>query len=176
MAWEDVKGTARVVSDSKGKSHYVIFQELNMSCGPASVAMVESQYKLSCMVNPEKRAREISQQYEGSWTAEGGTMADNLSRILNAEGVKAYDVTYAPPGEIEGYIDAYLTDRTLMIFHIAWTSGGHFAVLRKKYSDGTMVFLDPWYGVVEMKASKIPVYKVPGGTGKLSGWMNITYK
>ena len=65
MSWDEDKGKAKIVSDSKGNSHYIIFQELSMSCGPASVAMTESQYKLMCMVNPEGRARELSQKYDG---------------------------------------------------------------------------------------------------------------
>lgn len=176
MAWESDKGTARVVSDSKGQGHYIIFQELEMSCGPASIAMVESQYKLACMVDPEKRARELSQKYPNAWTADAGAGADNLSYVLNAEGVKAYAATHIPKDKLMSYVDYYLGERTLIIFHVEWTSGGHFVVLRKKYSDGTLVFLDPWYGLVEVKTKNLPVYKVPGGSGKLSGWINITFK
>jgi len=147
-----------------------------MSCGPASVAMTESQYKLQCMVNPEGRARELSQKYEGKWTAEGGTMAGNLSYVLNAEGVKTYAVTYSPPEKLWDYFNYYVKDRTPMICHIAWTSGGHFVVCRRVYADGTMVFLDPWYGLVEVKYSDLPKYSPPGASGKLSGWLNVTYR
>ena len=82
MSWDEDRGTARGVSDSKGNTHYLIFQSLQMSCGPASVAMVESQYKLQCMVDPEARARQLSQRYEGRWTATGGTGAGNLTRYF----------------------------------------------------------------------------------------------
>ena len=75
MGWAEDKGMAKILSDSKGNSHYVIFQELSMSCGPACVAMAESHYKKMCMIDPEKRARELSQKYEGKWTATGGTKA-----------------------------------------------------------------------------------------------------
>jgi predicted double-glycine peptidase len=174
MSWNEDKGTARVVSDSKGNPHYIIFQELQMSCGPASVAMVESQYKLACMVNPEGRARELSQNWEGRWTAEGGTMASNLSYILNAEGVKTYAATHTT--KLWDYFSYYVKETTPMICHIAWTSGGHFVVCKKVYSDGTIVFLDPWYGLVEVQYANLPKYTPPGASGQLSGWLNVTYR
>lgn len=176
MGWEEQKGTARVLSDSKGGSHYVIFQEYKMSCGPASVAMAESQYKLQCMLNAEGRARDLSQKYEGKWTAEGGTMAGNLTYVLIAEGVKTYAVEEVTEKKLWDYIKHYVGPRTPVICHIAWTKGGHFAVCTKVYDDGTMVFLDPWYGVVEVKYKQLPSYNPTGATGKLSGIMNITYR
>jgi hypothetical protein len=176
VSWNEDKGTARIVSDSKGGSHYIIFQELSQSCGPASVAMCESLYKLQCMVNPEGRARELSQKYDGKWTATGGTMAGNLSYVLNAEGVKTYAVTYSPVNKLWDYLATYVGDRTPVICHIAWTAGGHFVVCDKVYPDGTMVFCDPWYGLVEVKYPNLPIYTPTGASGKLSGWLNITYR
>jgi hypothetical protein len=176
MSWAEDKGMAKIVSDSKGGSHYIIFQELSMSCGPASVAMVESQYKLACMVNPEGRARDLSQKYEGKWTATGGTGAGNLSYVLNAEGVKTYGVTPVEPKKLWDYFSYYVKERTPTICHIAWTKGGHFVVCRRVYKDGTIVFLDPWYGLVEVKYANLPSYTPAGASGKLSGWLNITYR
>ena len=176
MSWDENKGKAKVLSDSKGGSHYIMFQEYKMSCGPASVAMVESQYKLQCMVDPEKRARELSQKYDGKWTASGGTAADNLTHVLNAEGVRTYACTQVNSNKLWDYFSYYVKDRTPMICHIAWTKGGHFVVCRKVYSDGTIVFLDPWYGLVEVKYSNLPNYNPSGAGGQISGWLNITYK
>ncbi|MCO6512650.1 MAG: C39 family peptidase [Aridibacter famidurans] len=176
MAYPEDKGKAKIVSDSKGNGHYMMFQELSMSCGPACVAMAESHYKLQCMVDPEKRAREISQKYAGNWTAKGGTNVTNLSYVLNAEGVKCYAGTDIPDNKVFSYLSHYVTDRTPTIAHIAWTSGGHFVLVRRIYGDGTIVFLDPWYGLVEMKKDDLPKYTPIGATGKLSGWLNITYR
>jgi hypothetical protein len=176
MSWNEDKGKAKIVSDSKGTSHYVIFQELNMSCGPASVAMCESQYKLQCMVNPEGRARDLSQKYEGKWTATGGTGAGNLSYVLNAEGVRTYAASYVPSSKLWDNFVYFVKERTPMICHIQWTSGGHFVVCRKVYSDGTIVFLDPWYGLVEVQSANLPAYTPPGASGQLSGWINVTYR
>ncbi len=175
MGYPEDKGMAKFVSDSKGNSHYMLFQELAMSCGPACVAMAESFYKLKCMVDPEKRAREISQDYEGRWTAKGGTRADNLTHVLNAIGVRTYKCVDIPDNKIYSYLKHYVKDRTPTIAHIAWTTGGHFSLVRRVYEDGTIVCLDPWYGVVEVKSSNVTAYNPIGTTGKLSGWLNITY-
>lgn len=175
MSWDDDKGKAKVLSDSKGKAHYILFQEYKMSCGPASIAMTESQYKLACMIDPEARARQISQKYPGSYTATGGTNGSNLTDVLNAEGVKTYACTQVPTNQIYNYLAHYVKERTSVICHIQWTKGGHFVVARKVYSDGTVVFLDPWYGLVEVKSSNLPMYNPAGAGGSLSGWMNITY-
>lgn len=176
MSWEQDKGTARILQDSKGNGHYVIFQELGQSCGPACVAMVESHYKLQCMVNPEGRARQLSQNYEGRWTATGGTGAGNLSYVLNAEGVPTYAATGVATNRLWDYFNTYVGDRTPLIAHISWTSSGHFTVCRKIYPDGTIVFLDPWYGIVEVQYANIPAYSPTGATGALSGWLNITHR
>jgi len=176
VSWEEDKGKAKIVSDSKGNSHYIIFQELSMSCGPASVAMTESQYKLQCMVNPEGRARDLSQKYPKKWEADVGAYPSNLSYVLNAEGVKAYAATCVAANRLWDYFNAYVGERTPMICQIAWTKGAHFAVCRKVYSDGTIVFLDPWYGVVEVKYADLPNYRPIGVSGTLNGWINITYR
>lgn len=176
MSWETEKGTAKPVSDSKGAVHYLIYQEFSMSCGPASIAMTESQYKLQCMVDAEGRAREISQKYPGSYKAKDGTNAGNLTDVLNALGVKTYAVTQVTTNKIFDYLYHYVKDRTPTICHIQWTKGGHFVVCRKVYSDGTIVFLDPWYGLVEVKRKNLPAYNPAGAGGSLSGWMNITYR
>lgn len=175
MAYPEDKGIAKIVSDSKGNSHYMLFQELKMSCGPACIAMAESFYKLKCMVNPEKRAREISQKYPWKWTAEGGTKSGNITHVLNDLGVKTYKWVDVPDNKIYTYLKHYVKERTPTIANINWSKGGHFTLVRKVYDDGTIVCLDPWYGVVEIKKDDIPKYNPPGNSGKLSGWLNITY-
>lgn len=176
MAYPEDKGMAKFVTDSKGNTHYMLFQELAMSCGPACVAMAESLYKLKCMVNPEKRARDLSQNYKGKWTAKGGTNASNLTHVLNAEGVRTYKCVDIPDGKIYSYLKHYVKDDTPTIAHIAWSKGGHFTLVKKVYSDGTIVCLDPWYGLVETTKSKLTAYNPTGATGKMSGWLNITYR
>ena len=101
---------------------------------------------------------------------------DNLTHILNAEGVRTYACTQVTSNRLWDYFSTYVRDRTPTICHIAWTSGGHFVVCRRIYPDGTIVFLDPWYGLVEVNRRNLPNYNPSGAGGQLSGWLNITYR
>jgi len=168
---------AKFVGDSRGRTHYLLHQEMDQSCGPACVAMAESFYKQACMVDPEARARQLSQNYPGKFTATGGTLATNLAYILNAEGIPTYASTAVGPDNLFAYFWQYLGERTKIIAHIAWSGGGgHFTLLKQIDSDHRMVFLDPWYDVVEVPRASLPIYNVPGGSGKLSGWLTITHR
>jgi hypothetical protein len=163
-------------TDSKGRTHYILFQELTMSCGPACVAMAEEIFKQACLIDPEGRARQISQNYEGRFTATGGTNVTNLAYVLNALSVPAYAATDCS-ARLYDYLHYYVKDRTPTIAHISWASGGgHFTLCRIVDDDGTMVFLDPWYGVVEVRRSNLPNYNATGATGTLSGWLVITHR
>lgn len=146
-----------------------------MSCGPACVAMAESQYKQACMIDPEGRARQLSQQYPERFTATGGTGAANLAYVLNAEGVPTYASTPVGPSKLFDYFWYYIDDRTPIIAHISWASGGgHFKLPRQIDADHRMIFLDPWYDVVEVPRSSLPNYGIGGGT--LSGWLTIPHR
>jgi len=136
--------------------------------------MVESQYKQACMIDPEARARQLSQNYPDKFTATGGTGASNLAYVLNAEGVPCYAST-GVAGKIFDYCYYYLSERTPIIAHIAWASGGgHFTVLSEIDANQRLYFLDPWYDVVEVNRSSLPNYGIAGGT--LSGWLTIPHR
>jgi len=166
--------SARFANDSRGNSHYLLHQEMTMSCGPACVAMVEGQYKQACMIDPEARARQLSQNYPDKFTATGGTGASNLAYVLNAEGVPCYAST-GVAGKIFDYCYYYLSERTPIIAHISWASGGgHFTVLSEIDANQRLYFLDPWYDVVEVNRSSLPNYGIAGGT--LSGWLTIPHR
>lgn len=170
--------SAHFRSDSRGRTHYLLHQELEQSCGPACVAMAESFYKLACMIDPEARARQLSQLYPGSFNPASGTYATNLSHVLNAEGVPTYASTNVTPSQIYNYCSHYLGERTPIIAHISWSGGGgHFTLLRQiDAADGKMIFLDPWYDVVEVFGYQLPNYCPPGASGQLSGWLTITHR
>lgn len=169
--------SARFCTDSQGRSFYVLHQEMSQSCGPACVAMAEEAYKLACMVDPEGRARQLSQNYPGRFTATGGTGADNLAYVLNAEGVPAYAGTGVGPANIFAYCWQYIGARTKIIAHISWPGGGgHFTLLTQIDPDHKLIFLDPWYDVVEIPRASLPNYNVPGGSGTLSGWLTIVHR
>lgn len=167
-------GKAKFYYDSKGRSHYVLEQEYALSCGPACVAMVEGFYKLKCMIDPEGRARQISQQYPGNFTLKEGTTDVNLYDVLNAEGVRTYPLMELSQEEIFDHLAYHVSERTPAIAHIRWSGGGgHFAVCRKVDSDNTVIFLDPRYGVVEVNKKDFPKYRSPG---QLSGRLIFTYR
>jgi hypothetical protein len=148
-----------------------------MSCGPACVAMAESAYKLQCMIDPEARARQLSQNYPGKFTETGGTGAGNLAYVLNAEGVPAYAGTGVGPSKIFDYCWYYIGERTKIIAHISWSGGGgHFTLLQQIDSDHRLIFLDPWYDVVEVPRASLPNYNAAGASGTLSGWLTITHR
>jgi hypothetical protein len=174
---------ANFYSDSHGERWGVMIQEKHMSCGPASVAMTEVYYKSGIVADLEARVRKLSQKYPGRFTEEQGTNVKNLVEVLRDEGIKCYDALYAQPAAVWSYLYKYANDDTPVIVHIAWKTGGHFAVCAYVYKkDWRCIFLDPWYGLVELAGSQLPKYVVgdPTGTfepvakGELSGWIIVT--
>ena len=167
--------SARFATDSRGRTHYLLHQEMNMSCGPACVAMAEGSYKQMCMIDPESRARQLSQNYPEKFTATGGTGAINLAYVLNAEGVPAWKTDSLTGTRLFDYFYAYCTERTPIIAHISWSGGGgHFTVLKQIDADHRMIFLDPWYDVVEVNRASLPNYGIAGGT--LNGYLTIPHR
>ncbi|MGD9629375.1 MAG: cysteine peptidase family C39 domain-containing protein [Pyrinomonadaceae bacterium] len=170
---------ARWVTDSRGRSHYLLHQEMDNSCGPACVAMVEETYKQACMIDPEGRARQISQRYPGRFQAESGTTAGNLAYVLNAIGVPCYASECVPQNRLFDYFWHYVSSRTPIIAKIKWSgSGRHFTVLKEvDTASHRLLFYDPWYDVVEVNRSDLPNYNAGGGAvGVLEGWLTIPHR
>lgn len=174
---------ANFYRDSHGESWGVMMQEKTMSCGPASVAMTEVYYKSSIVADLETRVRQLSQKYPGRFTEENGTNVKNLVSVLRDERIKCYDALCAQPAAVWSYLYQYAHDNTPVIIHIAWEKGAHFAVCVFVYKkDQKCIFLDPWYGLVELAGSNLPNYTVgdstgtftPVAKGKLSGWIIVT--
>ncbi|MBX3570250.1 MAG: hypothetical protein KF914_19470 [Rhizobiaceae bacterium] len=174
---------ANFYSDSHGERWGVMIQEKHMSCGPASVAMTEVYSKSKVESNLEALLRDISQRFPGNFTEKDGTDMPNLASILRTRGIQCYDAHNFGAGAVWSYLYAYATDRTPAIVHISWGNGGHFAVCIKVYkNDHHCIFLDPWYGLVEIVGSSLPAYTVgdptgnfpPVAKGQLSGWLIVT--
>lgn len=174
---------ANFYSDSHGERWGVMMQEKSTSCGPASVAMTEVYYKSGITADLEARVRQLSQQYAGNWTQEGGTSVSNLADVLRAERIQCYNAFNAQPGGVWSYLYQYAKDSSPVIVHIQWNKGAHFAVCANVYkNDQKVIFLDPWYGLVELPGSQLPNYWVgdPSGpfgvyaAGTLSGWIVVT--
>jgi ABC-type bacteriocin/lantibiotic exporter with double-glycine peptidase domain len=169
-----MSGTAVFKYDSRGRAHYLLQQESPKSCGLACVAMIEGFYKLKCLVNPEERARQLSQKFPGSFTKEEGATLANLHEVLNAEGVKAKAPINVSTAELFDYLYTNVDERTPAIVQIQWTGGGfHFAVCRMAERDQPLLFLDPSFGVVEVEKQNLPRYRA---TGQLTGNLVTTYR
>jgi len=166
-----------LLTDSKGRYHRVCFQAFGASCGPASVAMVERLYKHRNQ-SDEQRALDLSVKYPGGFTMEGGSYSNNLSSILNAEGVKAYRSTNVGSDGVYSYLKYYSCFNTPVIAHVRWANnaGAHFVVCAVTDADDTFVFYDPWYGIVETAGWQFPNYYTPEGTGAFSGCLVITHR
>lgn len=151
--------------DSKGNSWKVFIQEKTDSCGPAAVAMVES----LAFRRPvsEKRVREISGLYPGGWSAteSAGTVARNLVSIIEGSFGLSAELHHASGAEVERLMRGIHKNRPA-IARIGWKGGGgHFVVCPRRYSNGSTVFLDPVYGLVEISKADLPAYD--GHAGEL---------
>jgi hypothetical protein len=177
---------ANFYSDSHGERWGVMIQEKNQSCGPASVAMTKVYYTSSISAELEAEARQLSQNYPDYFTESNGTGSiKNLASVLRAEGVKTYDALFVK--NVWAYLYAHANDNTPVLCHIRWPKGGHkgghFNVCVQVYkTDQRCIFLDPWYGLVEIAGSNLPKYTVqdsagafePVAVGELSGWNIVT--
>ena len=152
-----------VFTDSKRHGWHVLMQEKFDSCGPAAVAMVESLH----FHKPysEARIRYISDLYPGGWSATGhaGTQVRNLVYVL--QGSAGLNATlHHPHGKGAAFLLRNIHKSRPAIVRVAWNPvRGHFIVCPRMYDDGTTVFLDPWYGLVELRAKELPSYDAHNG-------------
>ncbi|MBI1897878.1 MAG: hypothetical protein HYS04_15310 [Acidobacteria bacterium] len=164
--------------DSKGHYHYVITQVGTMGCALASAAMVHSFYKQMCMVDPYGKYLKLSQNYPGKWTPTGGATMSNIRSVLSALNVKTYGPVEAQPWGVWNWLWSYARETTPAIVGIRWGNNTrHMVVAARVYSDKSVIFYDPFYGVVEEKGFMLPSY-VPtlGVSGTLDGLVIITYR
>jgi hypothetical protein len=174
---------ANFYTDLHGQGWGVMMQEKQMSCGPASVAMTKVYYTSSITADLEAETRRISQSFPGGFNDVTGSNISNLVQVLRQEGVQTYDEVCAP--SVWSYIYNYASSNTPLIAHIAWQGGGgHFVVCANVYKDDQLcIFLDPFYGLVQIVGSQLPNYVVqdptgnfgPVATGSLSGWIAVTH-
>jgi hypothetical protein len=166
--------------DSKGAIQYMLHQNFSDSCGPTSVAMTESYYKMGWLrADIEAREEQMAKKFPGGWKPGKGTAnMENLADILAAEKVKVYRATFVHPSAVASYLQFYARPGSPVIVHISWNNGGgHFVVCRQIYPDGTAIFLDPWYLLVERRLSQLPQYVAPDKSqGTTSGWLVITHR
>jgi hypothetical protein len=165
-------------TDSHGERWGVLKQEKKMSCGPACVAMTQIYMSQISTGHMEAKARALSQKYKGAFTEAAGTQMSNLVQILRGEGYPCYDMVNAGPGGVWSYIYAYAKDNVPVIAHVEWSPvAAHFVMCVNVYkSDQHCIFLDPAYGMTELKGWELPYYAAgspKAAVGALSGWLII---
>ncbi len=118
-----------------------------MSCGIASTRMVVQ--SLTGRDVPESTLRTQSQSYPGAYTDANGTRMDNLTSLLQANGV----ANASQPRSGQSYDDlqrATAGGNPAIIHFNNPGGGGHFMVLDgvRTNPDGTRTFIirDPWCG------------------------------
>jgi hypothetical protein len=142
--------------DSDGIQHFIWLQEYGDTCGPACVYMVERILRQACVVGGEERVTFLTSLLpngykEGNGTASYLALKQVLSRIGIPSG--SSHLTNMQQFVQEGFFP--------FITRVKWTNGGgHFVVGMRTTSDGSLVCLDPWYGLVQPTISNLPAYTV----------------
>lgn len=147
--------------DSDGDTQIVWLQELDDSCGPACVFMIESMKRRRSVVGGEERVRFLTSLYADGYrgNGEGTHCFCALAAVLNGIGIKAQASANS------------MTPRPPYIGRIEWSEGGgHFVVCAKIAKNGNLVCLDPWYGLTEQSVSKLPDYLVRSSTRDLQSF------
>ena len=175
---------ANFYSDSHGERWGVMMQEKRMSCGLACAAMTEVYIRSQVTANMEATFRQISQKFPGNFQEDDGTSMDNVAKVLRYRGINCYNSYDYGAGGVWPYLYNYAKDATPVVVHISWGKGrgAHCAVCVYVYkSDQKCIFLDPFYGLVELGAYELPGYNVRSAFdgavlvhGRLPGTMIIT--
>ncbi|MHC4892080.1 MAG: cysteine peptidase family C39 domain-containing protein [Planctomycetota bacterium] len=158
--------------DSKNRWYELFTQQENDSCGPACVAM--AYHYVTDKTIGEDWMRDISQKYPDAWDPGQGTGMDNLVGVLRDQKVSCSEVLNPGADNLATFLRFHVAanKRTPAIVHIRWRQGGgHFAVVPRVDDDGRVIFLDPWYGLLEIDAHNLPQYF---GSGSLSGLVITT--
>jgi hypothetical protein len=175
---------ANFYSDSHGERWGVMMQERRVSCGLACAAMAEVYIKSQVQENMEAVFRQISQRFPDNFQQDSGASMENVASVLRARGIHCYDSHDYGAGGVWPYLYTYAKDTSPAIVYIDWgpTAGAHATLCAYVYkSDQKCVFLDPFYGLVELSGSQLPEYTVTASYdgavrahGKLTGPMILT--
>jgi len=170
----DKSGKAEIVIDSKGRSHYNIYQTYGTTCGPTCAAMVLYYNKQSgCKINADVSIKDILGWDEGFGVSRG-TLAENMKNKLGIScELKVVDSKTSLFETLRGCV-TWRTPAIVELDH-SWLTMGHYAVCHAIDADGTCVFLDPASGLQEMRKEKFPFFRFnPQGKFFFSGGVIIT--
>jgi hypothetical protein len=172
----DKMGGAEVVIDSKGKSHYVIYQSYGTTCGPACAAMLQYYYgNHECKKDADLRIKDLVGWKEGAGVGRGDLaqgINDNLKipcelLVLDPKSSFFFD-----------FLGTFVTEKTPAIVEVdhSWMNLSHFALCRRIDPDGTGIFLDPVSGLQETKKTGLPFFRFnPMGKFNFSGGVIVSF-
>ena len=145
--------------DSDGVEHIIWMQDKADTCGPACIYMIECNRRQLSVLGGEERIKNITAMLPNGYVEGSGTQAiAALAQTLNTIGINA-------KAKFENNIATYLDGARLsVIVNISWPGGGgHYAVAVKRTNSNNMVFLDPFYALVEKPQSIGNSYRVISG-------------
>ena len=159
--------------DSDGVQHVIWLQDKSDTCGPACIYMIECNRRLQSVIGGEERVKKITAMMPNGYVEGAGTQAiAALAQTLDTIGISAH-------AKFENNMANYLDSaRFPVIVNISWAGGGgHYAVAVKTTRSNDVVFLDPYYALVEKPHSIGGSYRISSGVlasgiaaqGRLSG-------
>lgn len=156
-----------VTMDTDGEQQIIWRQDINDSCGPACIYMMENLKNRGCTVGGEERVRQISGLLPNGYHDGHGTFASSIQVVMNFVGIRSKYSTQFSGASFGVFVSE---DHFPFIAHIRWGGGGgHFIVCAKLAKNGTVVCLDPWSGLTQVPSSALPSYNAPSGSGIFSG-------
>ncbi|WP_440996001.1 cysteine peptidase family C39 domain-containing protein [Arhodomonas sp. SL1] len=141
-----------IATDTNGNAHFIWLQRREDSCGPACVYMIERIVRQHCPIGGEARVRQIAALLPNGYNEGDGTASYKaLASTLDLVGLPASTGLQKDMGE-------FLRGGEFpLITRVGWPNGGgHFVVCVAFGRNGTVVCLDPWYGLEEPKLDRMP--------------------
>ena len=145
-----------VAIDQDGEQQFIWLQEKKDTCGPACVYMIERIVKQMCPAEGETRIAQIASLLPDGYREGNGTASYTaLAKVLNMIGMAATAAHHAR-------FSKWLEDAKFpFITRIGWPDDkGHFVVCAGLSTEGTLICMDPWYGLSEPDVAHLPSYRV----------------
>lgn len=160
-------------TDSQGGVHNIFRQEHNVSCGVCCCIMilrlvlgrkVDGEGPIIALVDQQERAlwNMMGRTGRDSWDS-SAALVTSLTQVLSKLKVQqAYTVKTGSAA----HVCKQASPSRPALLTIRWSSGGEHATLCLGQKGlNNLVFLDPFYGVVELYATDLPKYPHGGTLG-----------
>ena len=157
-----------IAIDDDGAQQFIWMQEHGDTCGPACVYMIERILGAS-FVGGEERITFITSLLPDGYHEGRGTQAYTaLRQVLEQIGIPSGAMHVANLRQFVN--DGFFS----FITRVGWTNGGgHFVVGAKTTTSGSLVCLDPWYGLVQPPLNNFPAYSVQEDYRRQKSLLNV---